>query len=272
LAGKLAVEQLTIPITNLPDRLVGVRLVQLSDFHYDGWRLSDRLLQEAIDTSNRLAPDLVLLTGDYITDDPRPIHRLAQKLKHLTSKAGIFAVLGNHDLYWRGAKQMVETALTSAHIQVLWNQVAYPLGEGLALVGLADYWSPEFQPEPVFAQIAPDLPRVVLSHNPDTAAELVNWRVDLQLSGHTHGGQIVLPRIGPIVPKLQQWREKWLPAWAEHCEKVVNHWEWGQGLHQVQNNRLYTNRGLGTYMPGRYNCAPELTLFTLTKAQPAVSI
>ncbi|MFN3926273.1 MAG: metallophosphoesterase [Pseudanabaenaceae cyanobacterium] len=274
LAGRLRVDRVHLKISGLPEGLSHTRLVQLSDFHYDGWRLSDRLLQETIDRSNALEPDLVLLTGDYITDDPRPIFQLAKYLKALQSKYGVYAVLGNHDLYWRGAQEMITFALTTAGIRVLWNEVVYPLGEGLAVVGLADFWSPEFQPELVFAQVAPDVPRLVLSHNPDSAAVLRAWRVDLQLSGHTHGGQVVLPKIGPVVAKILQWRKTWFPAWDARCEQVVEHWEWAEGLHYVGSNRLYTNRGLGTYLPGRLGCPPELTLFTLepTPHKPAMPV
>lgn len=81
-------------------------------------------------------------------------------------------------------------------IHVLWDQVAYPLGPELALIGLRDYWSPRFNPAPVMVQVPQEIPRIVLSHNPDSARTLKQWRVDLQLSGHTHGGQIVLPGWG----------------------------------------------------------------------------
>jgi predicted MPP superfamily phosphohydrolase len=274
LAGSLQVEHLRIPIAGLPPHLAGTKLVQLSDFHYDGLRLSDGLLKQAIATANSLEPDLIFLTGDYITDDPRPITGLAKHLAHLKPKVGVYAVLGNHDLRWRGAREKVQHSLESAKVCVLWNEVCFPMGDGLAVVGLADYWSEEFQPDLVFAQLDPDIPRLVLSHNPDTAAVMTHWRIDLQLSGHTHGGQVVLPSIGPVIGKLHQWRKQYLPAWHKRCEKIVEHWEWSAGLYQVGKNWLYTNRGLGTYFPGRLFCPPELTVFTLEVAphKPATPV
>jgi predicted MPP superfamily phosphohydrolase len=263
LAGSLSIEHLHIPIAGLPPHLAGTKLVQLSDFHYDGLRLSDGLLKQAIATANSFNPDLVLLTGDYITDNPQPVTGLVKHLKNLTAKQGVYAVLGNHDLYWRGAREKVQHSLESAGVKVLWNEVCFPLGQGLAMVGLADYWSKEFQPAGVFAQIDPDTPRIVLSHNPDSAADMTAWRIDLQLSGHTHGGQVVIPNVGPVIGKLHQWRKQYFPAWEERCEKIVEHWEWSAGLHQVGKNWLYINRGLGTYFPGRLFCPPELTVFTL---------
>ena len=263
LAGSLSIEHLHIPIAGLPPHLAGTKLVQLSDFHYDGLRLSDGLLKQAITTANSFNPDLVLLTGDYITDNPQPVTGLVKHLKNLTAKQGVYAVLGNHDLYWRGAREKVQHSLESAGVKVLWNEVCFPLGQGLAMVGLADYWSKEFQPAGVFAQIDPDTPRIVLSHNPDSAADMTAWRIDLQLSGHTHGGQVVIPNVGPVIGKLHQWRKQYFPAWEERCEKIVEHWEWSAGLHQVGKNWLYINRGLGTYFPGRLFCPPELTVFTL---------
>jgi uncharacterized protein len=93
----LSIETLTVPIVGLADRLNGIKVVQLSDFHYDGWLLSDRLLNQAIAASNRAQPDLVVLTGDYVTHTPDPIERLAERLQGLQSRTGIYAVLGNHD-------------------------------------------------------------------------------------------------------------------------------------------------------------------------------
>jgi hypothetical protein len=274
LSGPLKVETLTLAIANLPTRCQGLKIVQLSDFHYDGLRLSERLLSEAIAASNQAKPDLVLLTGDYVTDDPTPIHRLVLRLKHLQSRAGIYAVLGNHDLYQRRSRAEVTTALEQIGIQVLWNQIAYPLGPGLALVGLPDYGSREFNPGLVLSQLPAELPRIVLSHNPDSAVRLRSWRVDLQLSGHTHGGQIVIPGLGPLPPWFRKIRrliprrlQRRLPFLRNSCDKVLRHWEWSQGLHQVENNWLYVNRGLGTYLPGRLFCPPEVTVITLV-SQP----
>ncbi len=270
LSEPLSVEHLRIAIANLPPTLKGTKLVQLSDFHYDGLLLSDRLLAQVIETSNQLKPDLVFLTGDFVTHDPKPIHVLARRLRQLQSRAGIYAVLGNHDLYFPRSKKEISAALSGAGIHVLWNQVSYPLGAELAVVGLADFWSPEFNPAAAMEQIAPDIPRLVLSHNPDSAEPLQKWRVDLQLSGHTHGGQIVIPALGPVPTWIHASRHAipeflwpWIPFLKGKWPKVVQHWQWAQGLHQVGENSLYVNRGLGTFPPGRWNCPPEVTFITL---------
>ena len=270
LTGPLTVERLQLAIADLPPSLQGTTLTQFSDFHFDGIRLSERMLAAAIEASNELEPDLVVLTGDFVTDDPAAIHHLIPWLKTLESRSGIYAVLGNHDICYRRSRPEVTKALTSIGIQVLWNEVAYPLGAGLALVGLADFWSAAFNPLPVMRAIESSIPRLVLSHNPDTAIPLQKWRVDLQLSGHTHGGQVVLPGIGNVsqlisetYSKLPRQTRQFVP-WMKECHRVSQHWEWAQGLHNVGANRLYVNRGLGTYLPGRLFCPPEVTAITLT--------
>ncbi|WP_375477108.1 metallophosphoesterase [uncultured Nostoc sp.] len=269
LSGPLSTEELTVNIAGLPASLQGKKLVQLSDFHYDGLRLSEEMLEKAIAVTNKAEPDLILLTGDYVTDDPTPIHQLVLRLKNLQSRSGIYAILGNHDIYYKQAKVEVTEALTSIGIHVLWNEIAYPLGKELPLVGLADYWSREFHPAPVMNQLNSDTPCIVLSHNPDTAEILQAWRVDLQLSGHTHGGQIVIPGIGPaalfyekLVKKIPRKVRRRFPFLQVNVS-VVNHWEWLQGLHRLGKNQLYVNRGLGTYLPGRLFCRPEVTIITL---------
>jgi uncharacterized protein len=145
LSGALSIERLTVAIANLPPSLQNTKLVQLSDLHYDGLRLSEKMLEQAISVANEAEADLIVLTGDYVTDDPLPIHQLVLRLKSLQSRAGVYAVLGNHDLYHRNSKTEITQALTGVGISVLWNQIAYPLGQQLPIVGLADYWSKEFE-------------------------------------------------------------------------------------------------------------------------------
>jgi hypothetical protein len=266
----LKVERLTITIADLPAAGIGLKLVQLSDLHYDGLRLSQELLEQAIAVSNQEAPDLVLLTGDYITDDPTPIDALSDRLKSLTSKIGIFACLGNHDNYYPDARAKVTEAFTRIGIEVLWNAIAQPFGPDFPIIGLADYWSRDFRPGlTVLEQVDPKIPRIVLSHNPDTAEIFRRWRVDLQLSGHTHGGQVSIPGFGPA-PILGQQLRQVIPKSVQHfipylreCSQVVKNWQWAQGYHCIGSNQLYVNRGLGTYFPGRWFCPPEITVITL---------
>jgi predicted MPP superfamily phosphohydrolase len=270
LAGSLSTEQLAIKFKDLAPSLRGTRIVQLSDFHFDGVRLSEGLLRQAIEVTNQVKPDLVLLTGDYVTDEPNPIFNLAYWLGKINSSAGVYAVLGNHDLFYRGAKETITGALQQVGVNVLWNQVAYPLGSQLAIVGLPDYWSHQFNPAITMGQVSDRVPRIVMSHNPDSAEDLKPWRVDLQLSGHTHGGQVVIPGIGPLTGLMKDVQAKipakcrhWLPFVKKGCHEVLKNWEWSQGLHEVGQNLLYVNRGLGTYMPGRLFCPPEVTVITL---------
>jgi uncharacterized protein len=274
LSGSLKVDRLTVEIAGLPLALTGTTIVQLSDLHFDGLRLSEQMLEKAIAISNQINPDLVVLTGDYVTDDPTPMNDLAMRLQQMRSQRGIYAVLGNHDIYPSGSREKVTASLTHAGIHVLWNQIAYPFGQTLPIIGLADFWSKDFNPSGVMGQIDASVPRIVLSHNPDSAAKLQAWRVDLQLSGHTHGGQVVIPGLGPVPTWYQAIRRRtpkqirrWLPYMSEDCYKVVRHWEWAQGFHQVGSNTLYVNRGLGTYLPGRLFCPPEVTVLTLA-SQP----
>lgn len=265
----LTVERLNIAIADLSASLVGTKITQLSDLHYDGLRLSEDLLAEAITASNNENPDLVLLTGDYITDKPNTIDELANHLQYLKSRMGVYAVLGNHDYYHHQAKFILTEVLTSIGITVLWNEIATPLGDDLPIVGLADFWSSEFDPEPIINQLPSHIPRLVLSHNPDSAAILQRWRVDLQLSGHTHGGQINIPGFGPapiLLDGIRQHTPRCLHPWIpfiKTCSRVVKYWQWAQGWHQIKQNQLYVNRGLGTYFPGRLYCPPEMTAITL---------
>jgi uncharacterized protein len=269
--GPLAVEQVEVAIADLPPSLEGLKLAQLSDFHVDRDRRSLRLLEAAVAVCKAVQPDLVLLTGDFVTTEPEPIQDLISGLQALQSRYGTYASLGNHDNHMPRTRAGVTAALVNAGIPVLWNEVVEVAGLDLAIVGLADFWSREFAPAAVFAQIPEGTPRLVLSHNPDSAEYLQAWRVDLQLSGHTHGGQVVIPGMGPVGKFCAELYRALPKAIAPLIpvigtfHRTLKHWEWSEGLHRVGRNQLYVNRGLGTYFPGRCFCPPELTIITLVR-------
>ena len=256
----LKITRLDVPLRRLPSRFDGLRIVQLSDFHYDRY-VDVRIITSAVQAANQLQPDLVVLTGDFVTQGPftgqydppsaRDAEPCSQILSRLRSRLGIFAVLGNHDYYTD--PNVVAEILRSRGFHVLRNHSFAVEQEGsrLWIAGVNDVVAGADDLELALQKIPASETVVLLAHEPDFADWVPPGRVDLQLSGHSHGGQIVLPVIGP----------PYLPPLARK-------YPWG--LRQLGPLTLYTNRGVGTItLPLRFNCPPEITLFTLRSSYAA---
>ena len=244
-----------IVLPRLPAAFDGFTIAQLSDFHYDP--LSAVPLRAAIEIVNHLHPDVVALTGDFVTAPPfhsrfNPATRAAGAaepcatlLQQLHPRLGMFSVLGNHDLDSDAPR--IAATLQSHGIPVLRNR-SIPIEQGGSRIWLCGLDS-VMEHKPEFDRALHEVPNdelvVLLVHEPDFADIAAHYPVDLQLSGHSHGGQIWLPGIGA----------PWLPPFAR---------KYPRGLHRIGPLTLYTNMGLGTIrLPVRLNCPPEVTLFTL---------
>jgi predicted MPP superfamily phosphohydrolase len=242
-----------VALTKLPDAFHGYRIAQISDIHFDEYT-EPSFLRRVVGQVNRLAPDLVLMTGDYVSNSPLghdfahgAIFRCADLLRELTCPLR-FAAMGNHDSIL-GAPNIRE-ALATAGIPLLVNQhVAIErAGERLWLAGIADPLSNK--PDLGLAVPAsPDGPVLLLCHAPDYADKVLahprGALVDLMLAGHSHGGQVRLPLVGAL-------------------HRVDGGKKYVQGLFRLGHMQLYVNRGIGTIgLPFRLNCPPEITLFTL---------
>ena len=139
----------------------------------------------------------------------------------------MYASLGNHDIWYPRSQAEVTEAFTRVGIQVLWNAIAYPLGAELPIIGLADFWSRGVCSRTRLRPVEPSDSPHRFVHNPDSAEVLRQWRIDLQLSGHTHGGQVNIPGIGPVPILLQQLRQRtptplqrWIP-FLKKCSDVA---------------------------------------------------
>jgi uncharacterized protein len=242
-------------LNRLPAAFDGFTIAHLSDFHYNE-RWSVVPIRKAIEIVNHLQVDVVVLTGDFVTisffsdyfHDQQKSARMAlpcaQLLSQLRSQHGLVAVLGNHDV--STDPDFVSEALKSSGIAVLRNgsQVIERDRARVWLCGL-DSWEGKPKIDVAMQGIPSGEPVIVLMHEPDYAERVARYPVDLQLSGHSHGGQIWLPGIGA----------PWLPFGARRYPR---------GRYQVGALPLYTNIGLGTIrLPMRVNCPPEVTLVTL---------
>lgn len=276
----VALERRLMPLDKLPPELEGRTLLQISDIHV-GPRVSSEYLIRAFTDATRLTPDFVVLTGDFVSHDTsRRDSDLARVLSHFPhGRFGTVASLGNHD-YGRAWREMevaawVTAVARDAGLIVLRNEVR-AVG-GIQFAGFGDYWSPEFgsdggtQPHGLFtpretlaqssspgaaisavetiASIRADLPTVILSHNPD-AQDAPIWEGvrGWVLAGHTHGGQVKPPFLPPPVVPVRNKRY------------TAGTFDVGPG------RRMYINRGLGHLTKVRFNCRPEITLFTLARA------
>lgn len=244
-----------VPLRRLPADLDGFTIAQLSDFHYDDY-LAKIPIQAAVEIVNRVQPDLVVLNGDFVTvsywadylHDRKQSARMAvpcaEMLAQLRSRHGSLAVLGNHDV--DADAGMVTEALAGHGVTVLRNHASMieQNGQRLWFCGL-DSLGGRPRIDSALQEVAKDEPVILLVHEPDFADRASKYPVDLQLSGHSHGGQVWLPGIGA----------PWLPP---HARKYP------RGFYQVGPLPLYTNIGIGTIrFPVRFNCTPEVTLFTL---------
>lgn len=244
-ANQPVVSPVQIPIKNLAPALEGFTVVLLSDFHlYPFTQLA--LVQRAIAIANSLKPNLIVLTGDYVWRDVEAIFDLAPELAKLDAQYGVYAIMGNHDL-WTDVT-VVQQGFDEVRLPVLVNEgLTLTIGKArLNLVGLDDAWSGQPDLNQAMANLPAGLPTILLMHEPDLADTYAqDGRISLQLSGHSHGGQIRLPLVGPLI----------LPYLGR---------KYDLGLYQVNDMWLYTNGGLGvTSEPIRFNCPPEITRLTL---------
>ncbi|MCB0212132.1 MAG: metallophosphoesterase [Anaerolineae bacterium] len=241
----LSIEKVQIPIKNLKPALEGFKIVQLSDIHLHPFTQID-FVRQVIDAANALQPDLIALTGDYVLESADAIFELAPVLATLNPTYGIYASLGNHDL-WTNV-DTVRQGLTESGLTLLRNEgLAFDVGNAqLFIAGVDDGWSGHPDLTVALETHPGDIPTILLAHEPDLADRFAaDKRVSLQLSGHTHGGQVRLPGKGSLV----------LPHLGKKYEL---------GLYRVEDLWVYTNRGIGVIDPPvRFNCRPEITEFTL---------
>ena len=248
-----------IPLERLPESLDGLTIAQVSDFHYDE-HFNAIPIRKAVEIVNGLQADLIVMTGDYVTiplwadyvsgtkkASASAAEPCAQLLAEMRARLGRYAILGNHDAD-SDAPRIVE-ALLATGISVLRN-ASMPIehqGGRLWLCGIDDLLEGRPDLKRTLQDVPPDETCILLAHEPDFADQVKGHRVDLQLSGHSHGGQVRVPGIGaPILPSM------------------ARKYPWG--LRRLGRLTLYTNVGLGTIrLPVRFDCPPEITLITLRR-------
>jgi uncharacterized protein len=238
-------EESLIRIPNLPTAFEGFRIALFSDIHLYPFT-PIQVVQDAVRLANSFRPDLVILSGDFVWRYVEAAFDLVPVLSQLNPAKGTFAVLGNHD-HRMGAGVVVD-ALAQAGVRLLRNEgiTIQRAGDSIYLAGIDSAWGGKASPSAAFANRRGDLTSIVTVHEPDYILDLVpRFPVDLQLSGHSHGGQVRLPAVGPLI----------LPPMGE----VYN-----MGLYRVGNAQVYTTRGIGTiHVNARFNCPPEVTAITL---------
>jgi predicted MPP superfamily phosphohydrolase len=250
----LQITHRTIELKRLSPALDGLRIAQVSDIHFEQYTEAS-FVRRVVDEVNRLAPDIVVLTGDYVSEGPMPktygaksSYPCAEILSGIKCSQR-WSVLGNHDT--RVDPVMVTDALEIHGLPVLANKHIPFERDGARIwisgvkdIGLSD---PDLHlAAPQGLQTANE-PVILLAHEPDYADKVVkHGGVDLMLSGHSHGGQVRFPLIGALYTP---------PLGRKYVE----------GLFHLQNDlQLYVNRGIGAVgVPFRFDCRPELTLMTL---------
>ncbi|HEY9639158.1 MAG TPA: metallophosphoesterase [Coleofasciculaceae cyanobacterium] len=242
----IAIHYVPVEMPRLAPEFQGYKIVQISDIHADPWMTQERMLR-LVSRINALKPDAVAITGDFVTlhaDVYEP--SLTAALQRLTPQDVTVGVLGNHDQW--SSPEIIRRMMKQSNIIDLSNAVTtiHRQGAMLHLAGVDDIWTKNDRLDLVLEQLPPQGAAILLAHEPDFASiSAASGRFDLQMSGHSHGGQVVIPFLG--APKL--------PLYAK---------QYPSGRYQVKNMVHYTNRGVGMGRPKvRFNCRPEITVFIL---------
>ncbi|MCK5921209.1 MAG: metallophosphoesterase [Methylococcales bacterium] len=239
----ISVEHVSMPIPAKYAHLDGFRIAFMADFHFDDYG-NQKMLGRAVKAINDESVDLVLLGGDYVSRDPSQLEPLAEVLQDLRATLGVFGIKGNHEYHYPGNK--AEKVLGDKGVRFLVNAVEE--FEDFSLIGQDSAWEGVPFLKGGLHQAPQDKPIILGWHEPDTFDFHDDQRIVLQLSGHSHGGQVCAPFIGPIL----------LPHLAK---------KYTAGLYRDGDRNLYVTRGIGTLtVPARFMCPPEVTILKLTKS------
>jgi uncharacterized protein len=245
------VNRYRIPIPNLPRSFHGFTLAHLTDLHL-GFLVSESFLAQVVHRTNGLRADIIVCTGDYVHDRNtlKEIDKVWPILSQLQAKEGVYSVLGNHDHWADTDRSLYWLERTGQGVR----HSCTPVVRGrdrIYIGGAGDYWEDELGIDKAFACSDEGDCRILLSHNPDSVDTRFRSRLSLVLSGHTHGGQVVVPFIGPPV----------LP---------VENKDYSSGLIATPRAQLFISRGIGwTILPVRFNCYPEIAVLELLSPELA---
>jgi predicted MPP superfamily phosphohydrolase len=244
---ELEITRANVPVMRLPPELVGLRIGLITDVHHSRWVSVDDV-SRAVQSLMAERPDLVILGGDYVTWGNRTyVGPSAEALRPLTAPHGVFGILGNHD-----DDHDMPAALVKNGVQMLKDARTRLLirGAPIDLVGVR-YWTRRGTDIASVSRGATGTV-ILLAHDPRRLAEAVALKIPLVLSGHTHGGQVVLPIIGAVA--------------AQKFPIVA-------GLGRREETTMFVSRGVGTvYVPVRINCPPEVAVLTLQRAGAVLSV
>jgi predicted MPP superfamily phosphohydrolase len=242
---EIEVSNHTIRLKNLPRTFDGLKLVHLTDIHHSKFVPFNDVFR-MVELSNQQSPDVVLLTGDYVTWSKKFITPVAEALRHLKSRLGVFAVLGNHDV--RVDADQVARSLEKVQIRVLRNASARIdlKGDSLWIGGVDEYMYGQSDIQRAMKDVPRPHPRILLAHNPEILEQAAGHQIDFVLAGHTHGGQIKIPYMRSLNIVTQPGRQ------------IL------EGFVRNGRTQMYISRGLGkVVVPVRILCPPEIPVFYL---------
>ena len=241
---EIEVTRHTVTLRNLPPAFDGFRVVHLTDIHHSKY-VSFNAVYRMVALANRQRPDLVFLTGDYVTWSKKYIAPMADALGDLRARYGVFSVLGNHDI--RVDADAVTRALQEVGIQVLRNASARVnrRGQSLWLSGVDEYSYGQSDLARAFEGLPATAPKILLAHNPEIIAKATEHQVDFVAAGHTHGGQVKLPGLKSFNTLTQPTQE------------------FLEGFVSSGRTQMYISRGLGkVVLPLRIKCPAEIPVYT----------